>query len=419
MSTILAYTSPAIGHLYPLMPLLLELRSRGHDVHVRTLDRAVPDVRAAGLKAEPIHPAIEPVLDQFPTGEAKGPKAQLEMVARLFTTRAQLDAPDLRRAIDEIRPDLLVVDINTWGAAGVAEASGLPWASFAPYVLSVRSKGTPPFGPGLDRDLSLKGRIRDAIAERFILGAVEKQFRPGIDRVRALEGLAPCRSVDDFFTRAPLVLMTTAEPFDYPHPDWPAKIRSIGATIWEPERPEPQWLADLPDPLVLVTTSSEYQADEPLARAAIAGLAGEPGSVVITMAAGIPDDLGPLPPNVRVERFVPHSHVLKRATVAVTHGGMGATQKALAAGVPVCVVPFARDQFETAARVVHAQAGTRLRPHKLSPDSLREAVRQARTLASGARRCAEGYARAGGATTGAGAIEGLLAHGKQRPTTMG
>lgn len=306
MTTILTYTSPAIGHLYPTMPVLLELKNRGHDVHVRTLDRAVPDVRAAGLKGEAIHPAIEPVLAQFPTQEAKGAKAQLETTARIFSTRAQVDAPDLRKAIDEVRPDLLVVDINAWGAVGVAEASGLPWVSICPYILSVRSKGTPPFGPGLTRDLSLKGRIRDAIVNRLVLGAVEAQFLPTLNRVRATEGLPPCRSVDDFFTRAHAVLVTSSEPFDYPHPDWPAKIRSIGATPWEPERPEPAWLADLPDPLVLVTTSSEYQADEELARVAIAGLGEEPGSVVITMAAGVPDDLGPLPPNVRVERFVAH-----------------------------------------------------------------------------------------------------------------
>ncbi|WP_425310105.1 glycosyltransferase [Ammonicoccus fulvus] len=408
MTTILAYTSPAIGHLYPMMPVLLELKNRGHHVHVRTLDRAVPDVLAAGLKAEPIHPAVEPVLEQFPTHAAKGAKAQLEMVARLFSTRAQLDAPDLRKAIDEVQPDLLVVDINAWGAVGVAEASGLPWTSFCPYILSVRSKGTPPFGPGLTRDLSVKGRIRDAVVNRLVLGAVEAQFLPTLNRVRAAEGLSPCRSVDNFFTRAHAILMTSSEPFDYPHPDWPAKIHSIGATPWEPERPEPEWLAELADPLVLVTTSSEYQGDEELARAAIAGLADEPGSVVITMAAGVPDDLGPLPPNIRVERFVPHGHLLKRATVAVTHGGMGATQKALAAGVPVCAMPFGRDQFETAARVVHANAGTRLDAKKLTPDALRDSVRRAARMAGGARRCAEGYANAGGATAGADTIESLL-----------
>ena len=37
MARILAYTSPARGHLYPLTPILDELRGRGHDIAVRTL----------------------------------------------------------------------------------------------------------------------------------------------------------------------------------------------------------------------------------------------------------------------------------------------------------------------------------------------------------------------------------------------
>jgi hypothetical protein len=36
---------------------------------------------------------------------------------------------------------------------------------------------------------------------------------------------------------------------------------------------------------------------------------------------------------------------------------MGATQKALAHGVPVCAVPFGRDQLEVARRVEVAAAG--------------------------------------------------------------
>jgi hypothetical protein len=39
---------------------------------------------------------------------------------------------------------------------------------------------------------------------------------------------------------------------------------------------------------------------------------------------------------------------------------MGITQKALAAGVPVCVIPFGRDQLEVARHVEIAGAGTRV-----------------------------------------------------------
>ena len=94
-------------------------------------------------------------------------------------------------------------------------------------------------------------------------------------------------------------------------------------------------------------------------------LADEPVHVVATMPAAQADGLA-TSPNATVCRFVPHGVVLDRAVCAVTHGGMGATQKALAHGVPVCVVPYGRDQFEVARRVEVARCGTRLPAKKLS-----------------------------------------------------
>ena len=181
----------------------------------------------------------------------------------------------------------------------------------------------------------------------------------------------------------------------------------MGALDWEPPSEAPDWLAEIDGPIVLVTTSSEYQADEALVRAAIEGLADEPYTVVATMPAGLksfPD----VPANMRIVEFVPHGPLLDRAVVAVTHGGMGATQKALARGVPVCVVPFGRDQLEVAARVVHADAGSRLKAKHLTPEALRAGVQSARTKRTGAERVAAGFRAAGGAPAAADAAEELL-----------
>jgi UDP:flavonoid glycosyltransferase YjiC (YdhE family) len=112
--------------------------------------------------------------------------------------------------------------------------------------------------------------------------------------------------------------------------------------------------------------------------------------------------------NAHVLPFVPHAPILDRAACAVTHGGMGATQKALARGVPVCVVPFGRDQLEVARRAEVAGAGTRLPAKRLSPDRLRDAVKEAMERREGAGRVAAGYRAAGGAAAAADAFEGLL-----------
>jgi UDP:flavonoid glycosyltransferase YjiC (YdhE family) len=87
---------------------------------------------------------------------------------------------------------------------------------------------------------------------------------------------------------------------------------------------------------------------------------------------------------------------------------MGATQKALAHGVPVCAVPFGRDQLEVARRVEVAGAGTRLPARRLHPDRLRAKVHQAIQLREGARRMQQAFTAAGGSTAAADAFETRL-----------
>ena len=128
--------------------------------------------------------------------------------------------------------------------------------------------------------------------------------------------------------------------------------------------------------------------------------------MVVTTAAVDPDGFDP-PPNARVERFVPHGHLIPRAACVVCHGGMGITQRALAAGVPACVVPFGRDQLDVAGHVTWCDAGTRLSPLRLNPARLRAAVRAAIGKRAGAQAVAARFALAGGAHEGAEAVEEL------------
>jgi MGT family glycosyltransferase len=417
MSTILAYTSPALGHLFPMTPLLLELRSRGHRVHVRTLAGQVERMRSLGLEASPADPRIESV--ENVDWKEGGARAALASVVSTFVARGQYDAPDLQQAIADLEPDLLIVDINSWGAQVAAEASGLPFVSFSPYTPPIRSEGTPPFGPGFRPLPGVLGRVRDGLLRPVVMGAAEKAMGPGIAELRRAWGLPPVASADAFLRHAPLMLVTTAEPFEYHHEDWGEDIMMIGPSAWEPPAEVPAellaWLDATGRPLVLVTTSSEFQDDGVLVRTALEALADEPVSVVATMPAGVPDDLV-VPANARVERFVPHGPLLERAAVAVTHGGMGGTQKALAHAVPVCAVPFGRDQLEVAMRVQVSGSGTRVPSRKLNASRLRAAVHEAMGCTEGARRVAEGYRATGGVAAAADVIEERFA---TRPEVRG
>jgi MGT family glycosyltransferase len=139
----------------------------------------------------------------------------------------------------------------------------------------------------------------------------------------------------------------------------------------------------------------------------MAALASQPVHLVVTYPAGVPDGIA-VPANATVHGFVPHGMVLDRAVAAITHGGMGSTQKALARGVPVCAVPYGRDQFEVARRVEVSRSGTRLPARKLTAARLKSKVLQAMSMTAGAKRVAEGFKATGGVVHGADLIERRL-----------
>jgi MGT family glycosyltransferase len=323
------------------------------------------------------------------------------------TARAEFDATDLREAIDGDRPDAVLVDVNSWGAAAAAEQWGGPWATFCPYPIALRSPQVPPFGPGLTPARGPLGRTRDRLLRPLVLGTIEREMLGPLNSVRARLSLPTLTHADQLFRRPPLLLYLTAEPFEYNRTDWPDNVVMVGPCDWEPPGELPGWLADLDQPIVLVTTSSEFQDDGRLIKIALQALADQPFHVVATVPAGDPTSYT-VPGNTHVERFLPHHLVLDRSICAVTHGGMGATQKALARGVPVCAVPFGRDQREVARRVESAGAGTRLPANRLSVERLRVKVLGAITKADGAARVARGFAAAGGSVAAAGAIERRL-----------
>jgi MGT family glycosyltransferase len=402
---VLAYTSPARGHLYPVVPILTALLERGHEVHACGLSGELNHLAPLGIDTSPIDPAIEEIAIE--DWRRRTPRGAAMSVLRTLVERSTLEVGDMQRAIEVHDPDVLLVDINAWGAATVAEASERPWAIYSPYLLPLRSRDAPPFGPGLRPMGGALGRVRDAI----VGGAVDSVFRRAtagsLTPLRARYGLPALAGFDALLRRPPLLLSLTAEGFEYPRGDWPASVRLVGAMNWNPpdqqSQATPAWLAELPDPLVLVTCSTELQRDKRLVRVALEALPAAGMSVVATVAAHDPDAFQ-AGERSRVVRFMPHDAILGRAACVVCHGGLGITQKALSAGVPVVVVPFGRDQMETARRVEFAEAGVRLSPRRLTPARLLDAVDTATKRRAGAERVSRAYARAGGPSAAAEAI---------------
>ena len=214
---------------------------------------------------------------------------------------------------------------------------------------------------------------------------------PRLNALRVNAGLPEVRDSLEQLYRPHRVLALTGAPLEYVRVDTPEHVRFVGAQSWDPPADTPDWLLEEGDPWVLVTCSTEYQADERLAAAAIEGLRDERVRVVVTLADA--HGVGSLPKaaNARIERFVPHAALLERAVAVVCHGGMGIVQKAVAAGVPIVAVPFGRDQPEVGRRI--AESGTGVLVHREGPEcgaACRSAVREAALTAHSSRNLPAG-----------------------------
>ena len=406
MSRILIYTSPARGHLYPIMDTALELHAKGHEVVVQTLAEERETVTAAGLEHRPISAAVSRLTLTDYAGS--NPLSQLRRTLACWSQRAPHEVLDIQATCADVLPDLLLVDANCWGAAAYAESLRGPWAMFLPYVLPVPSPQTPAFGPGFAPPRNAVDRARD----RVVWGVQRWAARPAMKDLNSLRGrlgVPLLGSVSEIYQRADTLIYLTAEPFEYPRDEWPSAVTQVGPGLWAPEGEAPGWLAELPRPRVLVSVSTEFQDDGAIIEAALEGLSGAPGSVVVTSAAVDPEQFAGFSRNARIERFLPHAAVVPQMDVVVTHGGMGTVQRALAAGVPLVVVPWGRDQSETAQRVVHCGAGTSVAPRKLTPERIREAVREAQSRTTQAALVAQAFADAGGARRAADVLAGLVA----------
>ena len=79
-----------------------------------------------------------------------------------------------------------------------------------------------------------------------------------------------------------------------------------------------------------------------------------------------------LPPFIRHWDFAPFQELFPHCAAVVHHGGIGTTAKALAAGVPQLILPFAFDQPDNGVRVKRLGAGDWLKQSKISGASIAE-----------------------------------------------
>jgi UDP:flavonoid glycosyltransferase YjiC (YdhE family) len=139
----------------------------------------------------------------------------------------------------------------------------------------------------------------------------------------------------------------------------PANHHFLGAVLWSPDVPIPDWWEDLDDerPLVYVTLGSSGRSE--LLPVVLEALSGLPVTVMAATAGRV--SLARVPANARVADYLPGEAAAARARLVICNGGSPTTQQALTAGIPVLGIPGNLDQHLNMQAVAAAGAGQVLR----------------------------------------------------------
>jgi MGT family glycosyltransferase len=367
------------GNVPPQLGLARSLAERGHDVRVLSEDCVAAEVIAAGARFEPFEQApnrASRTEDLIRDSEARTPLGAFARARdRVVMGPAGAYARDTRAALEREPVDVLVSDYMLFGPPIAAERLGVATALLVHNVYVVPEPGKPAPGAGFLPARGPLGRLRDRTVSRALVALFNRGLSP-VNRARGEHGLPPLRSALEQFDHAELVLVLTSESFDFHGESHPPHVRYVGAHLadppWVDEWRSP-WAADDGRPLVIVSMSSTYMAQERVLARVIEGLGRLDARVLVTAGPAIDPSSLARAANTTIVRSAPHAQLFPHAAAVVTHAGMGTVTRALAAGVPLVCVPMGRDQHDVAARVVHAGAGLRLRA-RAKPVTIRSAV---------------------------------------------
>jgi UDP:flavonoid glycosyltransferase YjiC (YdhE family) len=326
---VLVSSTGGVGHLVPMLPVARALDQAGHAVRI-----ACPEsfTGFAGRYGLPVSGFGEPDPDELAAVWATVPfddseEANRVVVGQIF---GRLDAtaalPGLDALVDQWRPDLVLRDTAEFGAALVAERYQLPCVRVGCSLAVMDAVFAPAAADGLAALRAAEGLPSDPEGGTLLAGTYLTQF-----------------------------------PHSLEDPTCPGDGAWRFREVAPGREPLPDWWAGGDDPLVYVsfgTVAASQGMFPSLYAAVVDSLAELPVRVLVTVGeAADPAALGSLPPRVHVERFVPQDQVLGAATVMVSHGGSGSMLGALAAGLPLVVLPLFADQPRNAARVAALGAG--------------------------------------------------------------
>lgn len=389
MAKIVFFSIPAYGHTNPTLGLVRELTARGHQVRYYSYEKFRSRIEAAGANFI----SCDGCDAQLGLSPEEGARIALDpafSIHVLVETTLALDAMVCREMETE-RPDCIVADsMAAWGKAAALKLK-------IPFVSS-----TTTFAFNRESAKIMKQSLRQALK---LLRSL-----PGINRdIRRLQRVGyPIKNFLQLISndRDTETIVYTSPEFQPCAESFSEKYAFVGPLVIPPESS----FRKKGKKLIYVSMGTVNNDMLEFYSNCIRAFGNT--ELELLISAGELADislLGRLPENVRVERWVEQTAVLKETDVFISHCGMNSASESLYFGAPVLCYPQTAEQRAVATRISQLGAGIVL--PSASAKDIRAGVNlliKDDNYRLNAEKIGESFRRCGGAAAAADKIERLI-----------
>ena len=390
MSRFLFVVPPLVGHINPTVGLGAQLTEQGHDVAWAGHPEFV--TRLVGPQATVFPCAVPESAGADRPADLRGPAALKFLWEAFLIPLAEQMIPGVDAAVDEFKPDVLVVDQQAVAGAVVGERLGIPWATSATTAAELAD----PLG----------GMPKVAAWVREMLLSLEIQYGDP----NAAASARYQRTYGDLRFSPSLILAYSSEELSGRHDELGDTLKYVGPSIAErPSDPEFPWHA-LPDPgttpIVLISVgTANIVAGGDFLRSCAEVIAGRPDIFAVIVDPG--NAITSPPANTLTVPHVPQLELLPRVSAVVCHAGQNTVCETLYHGVPLVLAPIRDDQPIVAQQAVDAGVAERIRFGRARAEQIGAALDKVLTqpgYRAAAEQVAASFRSAGGARAAAGAL---------------
>jgi MGT family glycosyltransferase len=388
---ILIASTPATGHLNPLLTIGCILIAEGHEVAFLSGSALRSRIEDIGAKFHALPEGADIDLRDFASvaPELKsmqpGPDWLRVAMERIFVDTVPAQHKGLQQVLKEFPADVIIGDDMIFGVLPMLLG---PVSKRPPVVLCgtsilhwQREDGAPHF-VGLPPAITKEQRDHYAAIYREHDRVI---YRPVADRLNRIlktmrVGPLSMNLLDSVVDLADAYLQLTVPSFEFPR-DIPASVHFVGTPPMIPNQaPLPSWAHELDGSRKVVLVTQGTLANHNfglLIGPTLAALADEPDLLVVATAGGRPIDAipGPIPANARLASYLPFEWILPEVDVFVTNGGYGSVNQVMSFGIPLVTAGLTEDKADVNARVAWSGVGINLASNEPTPQALREAVR--------------------------------------------